>query len=287
MDEMFLRPSTEYLLFSNLEAESSEKEPRTEKTVLYVWSATQVASLLSFLLAAYIIPEHRRTHPSFPKIRPHAPDTMQTPSRRQLSFSGKFKQSLWAIGKRLKERDTKYAFKAGMATAMLAAPAFFDATRPTFVAYWGDWALISARFLPFFSKFCLDLYPMPLVFYCDLSYHWCRKYTSCVEFYVLIFMFYKKDQLSQSPACVWDAVSVLASFILQSTNLIQVSGPRLPQVYIASFLKILTPSRSLGSVSPCPAFIMLSPNHSIFPLLGLFCWPTTWRVSTGESDAAP
>lgn len=37
----------------------------------------------------------------------------------------------------------KYAFKAGMATAMLAAPAFFKSTRPTFVEYRGEWALIS------------------------------------------------------------------------------------------------------------------------------------------------
>jgi hypothetical protein len=34
-----------------------------------------------------------------------------------------------------------------MATALLAAPAFFDATRPMFVELWGDWALISVRFL--------------------------------------------------------------------------------------------------------------------------------------------
>ena len=37
----------------------------------------------------------------------------------------------------------KFAVKAGMATAMLAAPAFFDATRPVFVEYRGEWALIS------------------------------------------------------------------------------------------------------------------------------------------------
>jgi hypothetical protein len=30
-----------------------------------------------------------------------------------------------------------------MATALLAAPAFFDQTRPIFVDLWGDWALIS------------------------------------------------------------------------------------------------------------------------------------------------
>ncbi|KAF8973312.1 hypothetical protein BDZ97DRAFT_1780768 [Flammula alnicola] len=91
----------------------------------------------------YMIPHHRTPHPAFPKIRPHAPDTIQTPPRAKLTFMGKVYQTIWTIGKRLKERDTKYAIKAGMATALLATPAFLDSTRPTFVAYWGDWALIS------------------------------------------------------------------------------------------------------------------------------------------------
>jgi hypothetical protein len=43
----------------------------------------------------------------------------------------------------MNERDTKFAIKAGMATAVLAAPAFIDSTRSTFVDFFGDWALIS------------------------------------------------------------------------------------------------------------------------------------------------
>ncbi len=50
---------------------------------------------------------------------------------------------LWATGKRMGERDIKYAVKAGMATALLASPAFFDNTRQWFLEYQGDWALIS------------------------------------------------------------------------------------------------------------------------------------------------
>lgn len=91
----------------------------------------------------YIIPPHRKTHPAFPKIRPHAPDTIQTPRRDTLTFMGKVYQTIWSIGKRLKERDTKYGIRAGMATAILATPAFLDSTRPIFLQYWGDWALIS------------------------------------------------------------------------------------------------------------------------------------------------
>ncbi|KAI9437537.1 Fusaric acid resistance protein-like-domain-containing protein [Lactarius indigo] len=70
---------------------------------------------------------------SFPKVRPHAPDTVQTPSR----------LSLWTFGGRLQDHDVKYAVKTGMATAILAAPAFIEATRPTFMEYRGEWALIS------------------------------------------------------------------------------------------------------------------------------------------------
>ncbi|KAH9949028.1 Fusaric acid resistance protein-like-domain-containing protein [Amylocystis lapponica] len=94
-------------------------------------------------LSAYFVPEVTRKPVFFPKIRPHAPNTIQTPARENLTFIGRIKQSLWALGARLKEQDLKYAFKTGMATAMLAAPAFFDSTRPMFVEYRGEWALIS------------------------------------------------------------------------------------------------------------------------------------------------
>lgn len=105
--------------------------------------SSQGRSGLRRTLSVYIIPEHRAAHPFFPKIRPHAPNTIQTPSRDKLSFWRKMKRTIWEIGIRLTERDAKYAIKAGMATAILSAPAFFDATRPTFVKYYGDWALIS------------------------------------------------------------------------------------------------------------------------------------------------
>lgn len=43
----------------------------------------------------------------------------------------------------MKEPDIKYAVKVGMATAVLAAPAFINTTRPIFTEYRGEWALIS------------------------------------------------------------------------------------------------------------------------------------------------
>jgi len=89
-------------------------------------------------------PQHR-LKPSFPKVKPHAPNTMHTPLRSDLPFFARAKQALWILGARLKERDIQYAFKAGTGMSILAAPAFFDATRPVFVDYRGEWALISVR----------------------------------------------------------------------------------------------------------------------------------------------
>ena len=86
----------------------------------------------------------RTAQPWFPKVRPHAPDTIQTPSWDSLTLTGKIDRTAWQIGKRLTERDTKFAIKAGMAAAILASPAFIESTRSTFLTFFGDWALISA-----------------------------------------------------------------------------------------------------------------------------------------------
>ncbi|ETW81116.1 putative aromatic acid exporter [Heterobasidion irregulare TC 32-1] len=94
--------------------------------------------------ASYVSSDKRPAVASyFPKVRPHAPNTVQTPAREELSFIGRLKQTLWAIGDGMRDRKIKYAIKAGMATAILAAPAFFEVTRPIFVEYRGEWALIS------------------------------------------------------------------------------------------------------------------------------------------------
>ncbi|KAI0032892.1 Fusaric acid resistance protein-like-domain-containing protein [Vararia minispora EC-137] len=79
----------------------------------------------------------------FPKVRPHAPNTIQTPAYHELSLYGRLKQWVWRVGARATDGDIKYAVKVGMATAILAAPAFFETTRPTFLEYRGEWALIS------------------------------------------------------------------------------------------------------------------------------------------------
>ncbi|KAJ8586641.1 hypothetical protein M405DRAFT_743289 [Rhizopogon salebrosus TDB-379] len=98
--------------------------------------------LMSALRPSYFASPHRHKV-SFPKVQPHAPNTIQTPLRANLTFIGRIKRALWDLGAILKERKLKYAFKVGMSTAMLAAPAFFDSTRPVFTEYRGEWALIS------------------------------------------------------------------------------------------------------------------------------------------------
>lgn len=106
-------------------------------------------SHINSILTAILVPieSNERKIPKFPKVKPHAPNTVQTPSRASLSVAGRLKQSFWELGARLKEPDLKYAFKAGVATAMLASPAFFDSTRRWFVEYRGEWALVSVWLL--------------------------------------------------------------------------------------------------------------------------------------------
>lgn len=93
-------------------------------------------------LSSYFTSPHRNKV-FFPKVRPHAPNTIQTPHPANLPFYGRMKRALWDFGGILKEPKLKYAFKVGMSAAVLTAPAFFDATRPIFTDYKGEWALIS------------------------------------------------------------------------------------------------------------------------------------------------
>ena len=100
------------------------------------------------ITAGILTKDKSRIAYSFPKVRPHAPDTVQTPSRMGLSAWRRFQLRLWELGARTRDHDIKYAVKTGAATAILAAPAFFDVTRPTFMEYRGEWALISVSVVP-------------------------------------------------------------------------------------------------------------------------------------------
>ncbi|KAG8906930.1 hypothetical protein FRB99_005704 [Tulasnella sp. 403] len=94
-------------------------------------------------LSTLIPSRQQRKDSPFPNVRPHAPNTIHTPGREVLSFKGRLKKRLWELGDKLKDMNLKYAVKCGMATSILAAPALFEATRPLFTKYRGEWALIS------------------------------------------------------------------------------------------------------------------------------------------------
>ena len=115
--------------------------------------APKTLNIFVFHLAIIMRFQGKHKKPSFPKVQPHAPNTMHTPPRSNLPFLGRLKQRLWAFGERIQEREMKHAFKAGMGMAILAAPAFFGTTRDVFMEYKGEWALISVRYCiaPFVS----------------------------------------------------------------------------------------------------------------------------------------
>ncbi|KAG8758649.1 hypothetical protein FRC14_007704 [Serendipita sp. 396] len=85
----------------------------------------------------------RVPHRAFPRTRAHAPNTTHTPARSSLPAFGRVKHRLWSFLNKLKDGDMRYSFKVGVSTAILAAPAFIDITRPIFVEWRGEWALIS------------------------------------------------------------------------------------------------------------------------------------------------
>ncbi|KAG8850393.1 hypothetical protein FRB96_000457 [Tulasnella sp. 330] len=94
-------------------------------------------------ISSMVVPSSRTVKEAFPSIQPHAPNTAQTPNAQHLSFGGRVKQIMWRIGARLKETDMLYSIKCGLATSILAGPAFVESTRPLFMEYRGEWALIT------------------------------------------------------------------------------------------------------------------------------------------------
>lgn len=79
----------------------------------------------------------------FPRTQRDERGTLLTPGPQGLSLRRRFYQWAWEIGSRLSEPDMRYAIKTGLAGAMLAAPAYIERTRPIFLEYKGEWALIA------------------------------------------------------------------------------------------------------------------------------------------------
>ncbi|EPQ26564.1 uncharacterized protein PFL1_05886 [Pseudozyma flocculosa PF-1] len=88
-------------------------------------------------------PVRRKTEDvlDFPSNRRNTVNTAQTPVA--LTFKQRFQRLVWSIGEFLREADTKFAIKAGAGSAILASPAFFESTRPTFKKFQMQWALVS------------------------------------------------------------------------------------------------------------------------------------------------
>ncbi|KAL5631313.1 hypothetical protein ACGC1H_006986 [Rhizoctonia solani] len=94
-------------------------------------------------ISSRLLQNAQNRDPLFPKVKPHAPNTALRLARTQLTTWGRVKQSIWALGQFFRQPEIKYSIKTGMAVAILAAPAFIESTRETFVEYRGEWALIS------------------------------------------------------------------------------------------------------------------------------------------------
>ncbi|KAK3848266.1 MAG: Fusaric acid resistance protein-like-domain-containing protein, partial [Linnemannia gamsii] len=78
----------------------------------------------------------------FPKPNLHnKTDTLHTP--RPSTFLQKWSTRLWRFLHVFRSFQVKYAAKAAISTMVLLIPAFVDWTRPYFVQYRGEWALIS------------------------------------------------------------------------------------------------------------------------------------------------
>ncbi|KAI1317808.1 hypothetical protein EDD11_007830 [Mortierella claussenii] len=84
----------------------------------------------------------RRKQRLFPKPNIHnKANTLQTPT--PSTFSQKWSTRLWKFLHIFRSFQVKYAAKAAISTMILLIPAFVDWTRPYFVQYRGEWALIS------------------------------------------------------------------------------------------------------------------------------------------------
>ncbi|KAG9113176.1 hypothetical protein FRC07_007817 [Ceratobasidium sp. 392] len=128
---------------------STERKVALEGGIQGIFSGSRIQSKgsqrpgLRRRLSARIPAEPKDRVRLFPKVTPHAPNTALRLPKEQLSRWDRIKQSFWALGQALRTPESKYSIKTGLAVALLAAPAFIESTRDTFVEYRGEWALIS------------------------------------------------------------------------------------------------------------------------------------------------
>ncbi|CAG8604783.1 784_t:CDS:2, partial [Acaulospora colombiana] len=77
----------------------------------------------------------------FPENTNNLFDTVQTPKPKTLWQ--KITMNIWKSLSWFRQFQVKYAFKAAISAIVLVSPAFFDATRPTYYEYRGEWTCIT------------------------------------------------------------------------------------------------------------------------------------------------
>ncbi|PWN43915.1 hypothetical protein IE81DRAFT_365332 [Ceraceosorus guamensis] len=82
-----------------------------------------------------------RTLPDWPSHKRHQLHTAQTPAARTLKQRAA--RWVWELGQWLRQPDSKFGLKAGIGCALLASPAFITATRPVFLEFQGQWAIVT------------------------------------------------------------------------------------------------------------------------------------------------
>lgn len=120
------------------------------KKILYPYKTTTTMNRIrrkrgdksnSFWKSVYGLFVSSTTVINLPSTRAHQENTKQTPLA--LTSRERFNRIVWKLGQFLKEPETKFAIKAGLGSAILASPAFIKSTRHQFMAYKGQWALVS------------------------------------------------------------------------------------------------------------------------------------------------
>ncbi|KAF0395344.1 Fusaric acid resistance protein-like-domain-containing protein [Gigaspora margarita] len=85
--------------------------------------------------------EKEQTKNKFPENTNNLFDTIQTPKPKTLPQ--KIAIKLWKSFSWFRQFEVKYAIKAAVSAAILASPAFIDATRDKYIQFRGEWVLIT------------------------------------------------------------------------------------------------------------------------------------------------
>ncbi|GAA6001060.1 hypothetical protein JCM10207_007394 [Rhodosporidiobolus poonsookiae] len=104
------------------------------------------ASQLGRQFARALKTPRKKYHSVFPEIVDGALSSHQlssSPSSASLSPFARAKLAFWHLGWHLRQPNLRFALKTGAGVAILSSAAFFPRTRPLWLEYRGEWALIS------------------------------------------------------------------------------------------------------------------------------------------------